>query len=275
MAKVTDLPIEILYNILKYLDNDSDKKNFIIEDLLIKDIKTKYKNILPVSEIYIDIRIVTKKEKDLYSNVKSYLLSNSIFSNVNYFKICKLYLDEITSIDYYNNNKRIRLPKEGSIEIFIGQEIKNSIYESVIIYKKKVKPVHKKYFERKKKRILFDTKYGLPLSLMRNLYIDKNWEKILKNNDKIISRNERFSNNYLLGPSTYKNKIYEPKEYLNLHFPNNQEDEWSLFYTVSSDYIFNVSSDEMVNFFIRKTDIEKINNSDYTNIETFAVHVKT
>ena len=275
------LPLEIVYKILDKVRNDIDKKNLIsaiaeteTDTILIDHINKmyKYKEIL---NIYIDVKIINQIDKK-YNNIKSYILSNNLLTlNTNYFKVCKIYLTEIMSINILEIESTVStFPKIGTIEIFIGQEIKSGIYTSKIIYKKYTKNNKKRI--RNRKYVLFETKYAYPLSYMRNIYINKNWDNLLKNNNKVLNNNERFSNRYILGPTTYKSQMYEPKNYLNLYFPDynsEDEDEWVLIYTMNSKDIFINPSEEMISFFIKRKQLENMHMHEKITIKSFAVFI--
>lgn len=192
------------------------------------------------------------------------MFSNSlnIFRETKYFFICKIYLDELIDCDY--------LPKNGTIKIYLGIENEKNIYPSKIIYNKNTKK-SKNYIIHQRKYFVMNKFYCLPLSCMRRTYIKSNLEKLVKDNDNVITNNEKFSDKYLFGYPTY---YYEDP--LKIISKKNKNDEWVVFATFDPTIIFpsNRVSQEMISFFITKKDLYKINdvNTQKLKINTFAIY---
>lgn len=211
---------------------------------------------------YHDIKIIDKNTKNIF-NTKSYMFYNSInpFKHNGYLFICKIYLDEIEYNDY--------LPKKGFLKFYLGNEIIqkikidldipsfyfNNIYNAKIIYNDIIEDKNRfKILCKNRKYIKIIKSKTFPLSYMRDLYIKKD---IINNEGEIY----KFSNNYLLGPSTYSEE--DPiQEIISFKFYNKEyEQDWMVLATFDPRNIFinNEVTDEMISFVIRKKDLKRKN----------------
>lgn len=223
-------------------------------------LKMRYKNNILLEEYYEIIKIDKKTRKEF--NIKSYMFGKfpNPFKNDDYFFICKIYLNEIIYLDQINNFKYF--PEKGYLEFYLGPPKNNNIYFSKIIYKNNDEKHknHKKYnFLKFRKYIMVKNLKTFPISYMRELYIKENLDNIINNDDNnIIKRNERFSNNYFFGPPTFyeENPIDEIKLYENY-------DDWINIATFNPIFLNNKFTNEMLTFVIRESDL-KAHNFDHT-----------
>lgn len=133
----------------------------------------------------------------------------------------------------------------------------NNIYYAKIVYKNKNKNNNNKnLIYKNRKYISIRKNKTLNLSYIRDLYINSN------NIKKEKKYPYKFSENYLFGPETYyEDKPIETlKKFLNYIQKNNEE--LILIATFDPKLIFpkNEVTEEMISFFIMKSDLEKLKN---------------
>lgn len=266
---------DILLEISSYLDVKDiinlslvSKNFYYIFYYVLKKIYNK-NNIYDLLHDYYEIILISSENQKYFKN-KSYMFFNSIFEDDGYFFISKIYLNEIGNCDF--------LPNKGYLKFYIGENINesikfknnnlpsflvdlykeyfNNIYYAKIVYKNKINNNNKNLIYRNRKYISIRKNKTLDLSYVRDLYINSN------NIKKEKKYPYKFSENYLFGPETYyEDKPIEIlKKFLNYNQKNNEE--LILIATFDPKLIFpyNKITEEMISFFIMKSDLEKLKN---------------